>query len=43
MLNSLKDEQGSLNMRLLPAIQHHNDEAQLTAVHAEIDRMYFDR
>lgn len=48
-LNSLKDEQHSLNMRLLLAIQHHNDEAQqdiqaqLTAVQAEIDRMCFGR
>lgn len=44
-LNSLKDELYSLNMRLLLAIQHHNEEAQedirkqMEAVQAEIDQM----
>ena len=44
-LNSLKDELHSLNMRLLLAMQHHNEEAQrdieaqMAAVQAEIDRM----
>ena len=42
-LNSLKDEQYSLNMRLLLAMQHHNEETQgdirtqMAAVQAEID------
>ena len=44
-LNSLKDELYSLNMRLLLAMQHHNEEAQedikvqIAAVQAEISRM----
>lgn len=44
-LNSLKDELHSLNMRLLLAMQHHNEEAQrdieaqMEEVQAEIDRM----
>lgn len=44
-LNSLKDQLYSLNMRLLLAMQHHNEEAQediraqMAAVQAEIDRM----
>jgi hypothetical protein len=46
-LNSLKDELYSLNMRLLLAMQHHNEEAQediqvqIAAVQAEISRMCF--
>ena len=46
-LNSLKDELYSLNMRLLLAMQHHNEEAQeeiqkqMAAVQAEIERMSF--
>lgn len=44
-LNTLKDELYSLNMRLLLAMQHHNEEAQkdiqvqMTVVQAEIDQM----
>ena len=44
-LNSLRDELHSLNMRLLLAMQFHNEQAQeeirqqLTSVQAEIDRM----
>ena len=44
-LNSLKDELYSLNMRLLLAMQHHNEEeqedieAQMAAVQKEIDLM----
>ena len=44
-LNSLKDELHALNMRLLLAMQHHNEEAQrdieaqMKEVQAEIDRM----
>lgn len=44
-LNSLKDELYSLNMRLLLAMQHHNEDAQedikaqMAAVQAEISRM----
>ena len=44
-LNSLKDQLYSLNMRLLLAMQHHNEEAQedirkqMEAVQAEIDQM----
>lgn len=44
-LNSLKDQLYSLNMRLLLAMQHHNEEAQedireqMAAVQAEIDQM----
>lgn len=44
-LNSLKDELHSLNMRLLLAMQYHNEEAQedikvqMAAVQAEIDHM----
>lgn len=44
-LNSLKDELHSLNMRLLLAMQHHNEEArrdieaQMAEVQAAIDRM----
>lgn len=44
-LNSLKDELYSLNMRLLLAMQHHNEEAQedikkqMAAVQKEIDRI----
>lgn len=44
-LNSLKDELHSLNMRLLLAMQHHNEEAQkditeqMAAVQAEIAHM----
>lgn len=45
-LNSLKDELHSLNMRLLLAIQNHNEEAQeeikkqMTEVQKEIEQMY---
>lgn len=44
-LNGLKDELHSLNMRLLLAMQHHNEEvqedieAQMAAVQKEIDLM----
>ena len=44
-LNTLKDELYSLNMRLLLAMQHHNEEAQkniqaqMKVVQAEIDQM----
>ena len=44
-LNRLKDELYSLNMRLLLAMQHHNEEeqedieAQMAAVQKEIDLM----
>ena len=44
-LNSLKDELYSLNMRMLLAMQHHNEEAQedikkqMAAVQKEIDQM----
>lgn len=44
-LNTLKDELYSLNMRLLLAMQHHNEEAQkdiqaqMMVVQAEIDQM----
>ena len=44
-LNSLKDELYSLNMRLLLAMQYHNEDAQediktqMAAVQAEISRM----
>nr|WP_325299806.1 hypothetical protein [uncultured Oscillibacter sp.] len=44
-LNTLKDELYSLNMRLLLAMQHHNEEAQediraqMAAVQAEIDQI----
>lgn len=44
-LNTLKDELYSLNMRLLLAMQLHNEEAQkdiqaqMTVVQAEIDQM----
>lgn len=44
-LNSLKDQLYSLNMRLLLAMQHHNEEVQndirkqMEAVQAEIDQM----
>lgn len=44
-LNSLKSELYSLNMRLLLAIQHHNEEMQedikkqMAEIQAEIDRM----
>ena len=44
-LKTLKDELYSLNMRLLLAMQHHNEEAQkdiqvqMTVVQAEIDQM----
>ena len=44
-LNTLKDELYSLNMRLLLAMQHHNEEAQkniqaqMTVVQAEIHQM----
>ncbi len=44
-LNSLKDELYSLNMRLLLAMQHHDEEAQedikvrMAVVQAEIDQM----
>lgn len=44
-LNSLKDELYSLNMRLLLAMQHHNEEAQediraqMAVVQAEIDQL----
>jgi len=44
-LNSLKDEMHSLNMRLLLALQNHDQEAQeeinkqMTSVQNEIDRM----
>ena len=44
-LNSLKDQLYSLNMRLLLAMQNHNEEAQeeikkqMAAVQEEIDRM----
>lgn len=44
-LNSLKEELCSLNMRLLLAMQQHNEEVQedikeqITAVQAEIERM----
>ena len=44
-LNNLKDELYSLNMRLLLAMHHHNEEAQeeireqMTAVQAEIEHM----
>lgn len=44
-LNSLKDELHSLNMRLLLAMQHHNEEAQrdieaqMAEVQTAIDRM----
>ena len=44
-LNTLKDELYSLNMRLLLAMQHHNEaaqkniQAQMTVVQAEIDQM----
>lgn len=48
-LNDLKDELYSLNMRLLLAMRHHNEEAQkeieaqMAAVQAEIDRMCLGR
>lgn len=44
-LSSLKDSLHSLNMRLLLAMEHHNEEAQedikaqMASVQAEIDRM----
>lgn len=44
-LNSLKDELYSLNMRMLLAVQNHNEEAQedireqMAAVQEEINRM----
>ena len=44
-LNTLKAELYSLNMRLLLAMQHHNEEeqkdiqAQMTVVQTEIDQM----
>ena len=44
-LNSLKDELHSLNMRMLLAMQHHNEEAQedikkqMAAVQAKFDHM----
>lgn len=44
-LNSLKDELYSLNMRMLLAMQHHNEDAQedikrqMAEVQAEIDQM----
>ena len=44
-LNGLKDELYSLNMRMLLAMQHHNEEAQedikkqMAAVQKEIDRI----
>lgn len=44
-LNNLKDELHSLNMRMLLAMQNHNEEAQedikeqMAAVQAEIDQM----
>ncbi len=44
-LNSLKDELYSLNMRLLLAMQHHDEEeqkdikVQMETVQAEIDQM----
>lgn len=44
-LNSLKDELYSLNMRLLLAMQHHDEDAQedikaqMAVIQAEIDRM----
>lgn len=44
-LNSLKNELYSLNMRMLLAMQHHNEEAQedikkqMAAVQAKIDHM----
>lgn len=44
-LNTLKDELYSLNMRLLLAMQHHNEEAQkdiqaqMMVVQSEIDQM----
>lgn len=44
-LNTLKDELYSLNMRLLLAMQHHNEEAQkdiqaqMMVVQSEIDHM----
>lgn len=44
-LNSLKDQLHSLNMRMLLAMQHHNEEAQedikkqMADIREEIDRM----